>query len=54
MSRKDPQVNVRIPASLRDYLVEQAAENRRSQTAEVIYRLEQSRILDEQRRQADA
>ncbi|MNG22110.1 Arc-like DNA binding domain-containing protein [Pseudomonas linyingensis] len=54
MSRKDPQINMRIPASLRDYLAEQAKANHRSQTAEVVYRLEQSRVQDEQGRQAGA
>lgn len=54
MSRKDPQVHMTIPASLKDYLAEQAKANHRSQTAEVIYRLEQSRIQDEQCKQACA
>lgn len=54
MGRKDPQVNMRIPSSLRDYLAEQAKANHRSQTAEVVYRLEKSRIQDEQGKQASA
>lgn len=48
MSRKDVQFNLRLPEELKSYLSEQAQANRRSQTAEVIYRLEQSRIQDEQ------
>jgi hypothetical protein len=54
MTRKDPQFNLRIPAALRDYLAEQAKTNHRSQTAEVVFRLEQSRIQDEQSKQAAA
>lgn len=54
MSRKDAQFNLRIPEELKSYLCEQAAINRRSQTAEVIYRLEQSRIRDEQKREGQA
>ena len=54
MSRKDPQFNLRIPASLRGYLAEQAKANHRSQTAELVYRLEQSRMQDEQNKQAGA
>lgn len=54
MSRKDPQVNLRIPASLLDYLAKKAEANHRSRTAEVIFRLEQSRVQDEQGKQASA
>lgn len=54
VSRKDPQVNMRIPADLLDYLAKTAEANHRSRTAEVIYRLEQSRIQDEQGKQASA
>jgi len=56
MSRKDPQFNLRLPENLKSYLAEQAEANHRSQTAEVIYRLEQSRMRDEQKKagQADA
>ncbi|TRO14107.1 Arc family DNA-binding protein [Ectopseudomonas mendocina] len=56
MSRVDPQFKLRLPQELKNYLSEQAELNRRSQTAEVIYRLEQSRKQDESQRgkQADA
>ncbi len=56
MSRKDAQVNVRIPEGLKDYLAEQALQNRRSKTAEIVHRLEWSRGQDERKRknQADA
>tara|TARA_R110001606_G_scaffold68797_1_gene157168 strand:- start:12715 stop:12978 length:264 start_codon:yes stop_codon:yes gene_type:complete len=42
MSRSDPQFNLRIPAELRDKVAEAASENRRSATAEIIARLEES------------
>ncbi|MFY1017962.1 Arc family DNA-binding protein [Ectopseudomonas khazarica] len=56
MSRKDAQVNLRIPDGLKEYLDEQAQLNRRSKTAEIVHRLEQSRRDDESQRskQADA
>lgn len=52
MSRKDPQVNMRYPASLLEHLDEKAKENHRSRTAEVIFRLEQSRAQDEKSKRA--
>ncbi|MEE4463790.1 Arc family DNA-binding protein, partial [Azotobacter chroococcum] len=39
MSRKDPQVNMRIPEELLEILDEKAKANCRSRTAEVIFRL---------------
>lgn len=42
MARNDPQVNLRYPADLKRRLDEAAAANRRSLTAEMINRLEQS------------
>lgn len=54
MSRKDPQVNLRIPLSLLDYIAKKAEENHRTRTAEVVYRLEQSRMQDEQGKQTGA
>jgi len=42
MSEPEVQANLRIPASLRDKLKAAAKENRRSMTAEVIARLEES------------
>lgn len=43
MSRQDPQVVVRLPEQLKEWLKQQAAENRRSQNAEIVFRLEQAR-----------
>lgn len=42
MSRTDPQFNLRIPEALRDRVIEAAGENRRSATAEILARLEES------------
>ncbi|KJU80978.1 hypothetical protein N619_01015 [Ectopseudomonas oleovorans] len=42
MSRSDPQVNFRMPADLKDRLEEAARNNRRSTTAEIVARLEDS------------
>lgn len=42
MSEPEVQANLRIPASLRDKLKAAAKENRRSMTAEVVARLEES------------
>ncbi|TDH38562.1 Arc family DNA-binding protein [Pseudohoeflea suaedae] len=42
MARKDPQVNVRLPASLKQRIEMAAAESGRSFTAEVVIRLQQS------------
>lgn len=36
MSRSDPQVNIRIPADIREWLIAQSRENGSSQTSEVI------------------
>ncbi|MDN5517008.1 MAG: Arc family DNA-binding protein [Pseudomonas sp.] len=47
MSRKDPQFNLRLPEELKQYIVEQAKANRRSQTAEVVHRLEWSKSVQE-------
>lgn len=47
MSRKDPQILLRLPESLKEWLKMQAAKNHRSQTAEIVYRLEQSKELQE-------
>jgi len=43
MARIDVQTNIRLPPSLKDWLVEQAALQRRSLTNEIIFRLEESR-----------
>ncbi|MFM0399682.1 Arc family DNA-binding protein [Paraburkholderia nemoris] len=42
MARDEPQVNLRIPANLKDLLDEASARNKRSLTAEVVARLEES------------
>lgn len=42
MARTEPQINLRIPAELKDQLDQAAAENKRSLTAEVVARLEQT------------
>jgi uncharacterized protein (DUF1778 family) len=42
MARDEPQVNLRIPANLKDLLDEASAGNKRSLTAEVVARLEES------------
>ena len=47
MSRADTQVNVRIPHALKAWLNEQAGANRRSFTAEVVLRLEESKKKQE-------
>lgn len=46
-----PKFMVRFPPALKAWLAEQAALNRRSQNAELIHRLEQSRHLDQQEAQ---
>ena len=49
MSRTDPQFNLRIPQELRDRVMESAQANKRSATAEILARLEESfapRTLD--------
>ena len=47
MSRQDPQVVVRLPEQLKDWLKAQAVENKRSQNAEIVYLLEQARRREE-------
>ncbi|WP_414907208.1 Arc family DNA-binding protein [Pseudomonas sp. IT-P253] len=42
MSRTDPQFNLRIPESLRDWVMTAAKQNKRSATAEILARLERS------------
>lgn len=42
MARTDPQINLRIPADLKDALDAEAVKNKRSLTAEVVARLEAS------------
>jgi predicted DNA-binding protein len=47
MTRHDEQTNVRLPIELKKWLKEQAIAARRSVTAELILRLEQSRKAQE-------
>ena len=42
MARYDSQVNLRLPAGMKDRLLAQAEMNRRSLTAEITHRLEES------------
>ena len=43
MANSDEQTNVRLPKNLKEWLVQQAAINHRSLTAELCHRLEESR-----------
>lgn len=43
MATSDEQTNVRLPKDLKEWLFQEAASNRRSLTAEVSHRLEDSR-----------
>lgn len=45
--KADPQMVVRVPEELRVWIKVQAALNRRSQNAEIVYRLEQAKKLQE-------
>ncbi|AOV02375.1 Arc family DNA-binding protein [Delftia tsuruhatensis] len=47
MARTDAQTNVRLPEDLKEWLKSQAVAARRSVTAELIFRLEQSRKAQE-------
>lgn len=42
MARNDPQVNLRLPADLKDQIEAASIENRRTITAEVVARLQDS------------
>lgn len=46
MARNDPQVNLRIPEDLKDRLDNAAQASKRSLTAEIVARLEQSFRVD--------
>lgn len=48
MTSSDVQTNVRLPVELKQWLKEQATDNRRSFNSEVISRLEESRNRQEQ------
>lgn len=47
VKRSDPQMKIRLPKPLKDWIEEKAAENVRSQNAEIVYRLEQAKKLQE-------
>lgn len=42
MARDEPQINLRVPAALKERLEEASAQNKRSLTAEIVARLEES------------
>ncbi|MDE9454218.1 Arc family DNA-binding protein [Xenorhabdus bovienii] len=46
MSREDPQLRVRIPAELKETLERRAVGNRRTLTAEIVSRLEETTVQD--------
>ncbi|MBD2786562.1 Arc family DNA-binding protein [Xenorhabdus sp. DI] len=46
MSREDPQLRVRIPAELKETLEQKAKENKRTLTAEIVDRLEETTVQD--------
>lgn len=45
--KRDPQIVVRVPDELKVWLKVQAAQNRRSQNAEIVFRLELARKQQE-------
>lgn len=45
MRQSEPQMKIRLPKELKDWLEEQARANCRSQTAEIVFRLEQAKRL---------
>lgn len=47
MAREDVQTNIRLPAELKDLLLEAAAASGRSLSGEVVFRLSQSFKMDE-------
>jgi hypothetical protein len=48
MRQSQPQMKIRLPQHLKDWIEERAAENVRSQTAEIVFRLEQARKLEQE------
>jgi hypothetical protein len=47
-SKRVPPVGFRLPPDLKEWLADQAVRNRRSQNAELVHRLEQSRRQEQQ------
>lgn len=54
MSRKDPCIYMRIPQELKAWLQEQAQASRRSLTAELVHRLENSRQMEQAKHEKQA
>ena len=48
MARTDPQFNVRMPADLKEKIEEAAKKNGRSMNAEIVYRLQQSLVAEQE------
>lgn len=48
MVREQPEVRVRVPASVKDWLKQQAERSRRSLTGEIAYRLEAAHRAEEE------
>ena len=46
-SRKDPQISIRMPQDLKDWLAHKAIDNRRSLNSEIVVRLDQTRSSEE-------
>ena len=46
-ARKDPQVSIRMPQGLKDWLAHKAIDNRRSLNSEIVARLDQTRSSEE-------
>ncbi len=49
MARSDEQTNLRLPSELKAWLQQQAEAAKRSLTAEVVVRLQQSKAQDERK-----
>lgn len=48
MSRKDPQFNLRLPEDVKEWVEQNAKENCRSQTAEIVFWLTAAKKRQEQ------
>lgn len=49
-ARAMPQLNLRVPESLKDWLKEKAESNHRSLNGEIIFIFEQYKLMEEERR----
>lgn len=54
MARRDPGLNIRLPIELKAWLAGTAVMNRRSQNAEIVFRLQASRAAEENKPSASA